>query len=173
LDSRIRGNDVLFLHLCGLLAKRMVDDDMTETERILSGIEGGPELLQWFNGRVNFGDGEVVELHLTREKDSRLVVDAMKREDDEWSFLRVTFHLKDVADIKLEGWSHQNVIEGLEIWEAPEINWHPSLLGIGISTPDHMIELQPLAGAFGKILATITKVEFKSIPSWYEPAAKA
>jgi hypothetical protein len=149
--------------------KCLFDGRMTETERILAGIKGGPELIEWFGGHVNFGDGEVAELHLTREQDSRLVVDAMKREDDEWSFLRVTFHLKDVADVHLEGWSHQNVIEGLEIWEAPEINWHPSLLGIGISEPDHMIELQPLAGAFGKIIATITKVEIKPIQSWYEP----
>jgi hypothetical protein len=150
----------------------MVDGGMTETERILAGIEGGPEFLQWFNGRVNFGDAEVVELQLARELPCKLVIDVPWLEDKEEKFARVTFHLKDIADIRLEGWSRQNVIGGVQIWEAPEINWHPSLLGIGISEPDHLIELEPCAGAFGKILATITKVEFRPIPSWYEPAAK-
>jgi hypothetical protein len=142
---------------------------MTETERILAGIKGGPELLEWFGGAATFDDAEVVELQLDRKLPCKLVIDVPWLEGKEGKFARVTFHLKDVADIRLEGWSHQNVIGKLQIWEAPEINWHPSLLGIGISEPNHLIELEPCAGAFGKIVATILRVEFKSVPSWYEP----
>jgi hypothetical protein len=146
---------------------------MTETERILAGIEGGPELLELFGGRVIFHDGEVVELQLMRHLPCMLVIDVPQLASEKWKYARVTFHLKDVADVRLEGWSHQNVIGGLAICKAPDINWHPTLLGIGISTPDHIIELEPCAGAFGKIVATISRVEFKSIPGWYGPDVTA
>jgi hypothetical protein len=142
---------------------------MTEAERILAGIQGGPELLEWFGGRLNFGDAEVVELQLVRHLPCMLVIDVPQLAGEERKYARVTFHLENVADIRLKGWSQQNVIDGLDIRKAPEIKWDQSLIGTGISEPDHMIEIAPLAGAFGKIVATISRVEFKSIPSWYGP----
>lgn len=133
---------------------------MTETERILSQVVGGSELLERLGGRANFHDSEVIQLCLTRGGPSRLVLDVLMPDGKGWKKAQVTFQLSaDVGLVDLEGFSHQNVIGGLTISEVPDRNWHPSLHGIGFTTPDHLIELEPCAGAFGRILCTIVGIE--------------
>ncbi len=134
---------------------------MTETERLLRAIPGGQKLHDWFEGRVDFGDGEVAQLLLQRSEPSRLVIEVDRmRHGAATEFALITFHLKDVAEVKIEGFSHQNVIGGLLLRDAHGRDLHPSLVGIGIEAPAHKIELEPCAGAFGTIEATIVEITF-------------
>ena len=134
----------------------MDDPQMQETAAILKTIPGGSALLDWFRGPPQFGDAEVVELRLDRAGASLLRL-ALAGWDGRPS-VTCTFHLKDMIDVTLEGFSHQNVIGGLYLRHAVKGDVHPTLRGIGLIYADHEIELEPLAGAFGTIRATIENV---------------
>jgi hypothetical protein len=77
----------------------------------------------------------------------------------------VTFNLADMIDVAIEGFSHQNVIASLKLGRAPGREIHPSLLGIGAVDSDLEIELEPCAGAFGKIRAKLIGVSFEPAPT--------
>jgi hypothetical protein len=146
------------------------DAERDETAEILKDLPGGPELLAWFGGVPNFGDAEVLGLHLDRAGPSQLLVLAISSAgglDFGEVFKRaiVTFNLVDMIDVAIEGFSHQNVIESLKLRRAPKREVHPSLLGIGTVDGDLQIELEPCAGAFGKIRASVIGVSFEPAPS--------
>lgn len=115
-------------------------------------------MLAWLGDAVGFGDSEIVELTLQRDQPSRLVIDLFRPNGSEHQSVRATFFLVDVLVVQLEGFSHQNVIGGLFIKPAVDRQFHESLRGIGVSTPDHEIKIEPCAGAFGEILATIESI---------------
>ena len=71
--------------------------------------------------------------------------------------------LSDMIDVSIEGFLNQNVISELEIKRAEPDYVHPSLIGYGAVTPDHLILLEPCAGAFGSIKATIERIELLEI----------
>jgi hypothetical protein len=93
-------------------------------------------------------------------------VDKLVRGTDEgdYSFetIIVTFTLHDMIDVALEGFGGQNVIGGLTIRRASERPIHKSLVGIGLSRPDHILELEPCAGAFGRIWATVASISMET-----------
>jgi hypothetical protein len=140
--------------------------DNTENQTtisILGQIPGGETLLAWFHGWPEFGDAEVVEMRLIRSGPSvlRIVVEVSERGrygGAPFKTAVVTFILRDVMEVALQGFSHQNVIGGLKIGMATDNPIHPSLIGIGLFTPDHEIELEPTVGAFGTIRATIDSI---------------
>lgn len=136
---------------------------MTETDRMLSRIVGGQDLLNWFGGKANFCDAEVVQFCLTRDGPCLLMLEVIKREGESWARIRVTLKFSDVGLVELEGFSHQNVIGSLSISEAPKRNWHPSLFGIGFAMPEHLIKIEPCAGSFGEIFCTIQGISFVKI----------
>ncbi len=86
-------------------------------------IEGGQELLDWFGRVPSFHDAEVLALSLDRAGQCRLTLHSWNNTDvvDAKGYfvlekhVVVTFALEDVADLQLEGFTHQNVIDGLSL----------------------------------------------------------
>jgi hypothetical protein len=142
--------------------------EYTETIEVLKVVPGGMELLAWFGGEPTFGDGEILELSLNFCGPSRLRVVAFRSaghgtDSENWPRAIVTFDLADMIDVSIEGFAQPNINGGLQLRWAREKNYHPSLLGIGMSTADHEIELEPCAGAFGTIRASIIGVSFECL----------
>jgi hypothetical protein len=138
-----------------------------ETIEILQTIKGGPIVVDWLRMEGgwfrNFGDDELVALELNRKGSKRLQIESRRWVGGNEQLARITFVLEDFIDVNVEGFLHQNVIGGLFITACPPLNPHPSLLGIGGSLPDHQIRLEPCAGAFGTINATIKEIIFEEI----------
>ena len=135
--------------------------DTDETASILASIPGGNELLNWFGKKPDFGDAEVLSLNLNRDGPSTLCVGVSKPVKSSHQAVIVTFTLCDMIDIALEGFGRQNVIEGLTIRGATKRSIHKSLVGIGNHLPDHVLELEPCAGAFGRIHATVANISLE------------
>jgi len=112
----------------------------------------------------NFGDGEVVSLTLDREGNSILRVLATRRDaNGDLGRAIISFHLSDMIDVDIEGFSRQNVIDDLKLRCARDKEIHPSLLGIGLVAPKFEIQLSPCAGAFGKIRASIMNISIETV----------
>ncbi|RDJ24281.1 hypothetical protein DWF00_04155 [Bosea caraganae] len=135
---------------------------------IYADIPGGPELLQWFGGAPTFHDAEIIQLHLNRNGVSTLRLHGwvMTNEVDEKGFFVlqkhavVTFAIEGIQDLKLDGFSHQNVIGGLTLDWAPDrgrSNYFP----IPPSARDIEIELEPCFGMDGHIRAQRVSVTFE------------
>ena len=141
--------------------------EMDSTIQILNEIEGGSAFLKRMGldkaSRFSFGDSEVVELTLNRSGSSvlKLLVSQLSSEVKKKAYLYL--FLIDMIDVSIEGFLNQNVIGELEIKRAGSEDFHPSLIGYGAVTPAHHILLEPCAGAFGSIKATISKIEFLEI----------
>jgi len=141
----------------------MEDERLEETVSILNGIPGGREVIAWFGGRPEFGDAEVVELRLVRKGSSRLRLAATfsaggNHQGPSFKHAVFDFSLRDVIDVRLEGFSRQNVIGGLRLRRARDREMHPSLSGHGLASGEVEIELAPCAGAFGSIRCTIAEI---------------
>lgn len=125
-------------------------------------IPGGSEVVAWFGGWPEFGDAEVLEVRLVRRGPSLLRISAMAGEGENYGapFKHAVFDftLRDMIDVNLEGFSHQNVVGGLTLHQATDQPVHPSLLGIGLVRGEVEIELWPCAGAHGMIRCTIEKI---------------
>lgn len=104
-----------------------------ETSDILRNLPGGSELIAWFGGSPNFGDAEVKALILDRADGSRLTLMVIGISDGRRRKTQVTFHLKDMIDISIGGFSHQNVIGDLILRSVRKDELHPSLIGIGMA----------------------------------------
>lgn len=89
----------------------------------LQPIDGAEQLYTWFGYWPSFHDAEVIKLHLNRRASSSLAIHTweMTSEVDVEGFYVMTKHvvvefvLKDICDLDLSGFSHQNVVSGLEI----------------------------------------------------------
>lgn len=138
--------------------------DQRLTVEILKELPGGPELLDWFGGDPNFGDSEVIGLSLDRLGPSWLRMAMCKLDQNSmWQTIVVTLTLKDQIDVSIEGFSHQNVIGDFVIRRAREGHLaHQNLIGVGIAASEHEIELEPCAGSFGTIRATISSISFEA-----------
>jgi hypothetical protein len=86
-------------------------------------IPGAAELHDWFGYWPDFHDAEIISLHLNRKGSSSLLVHTweMTKEVDEKGYyvlakhVVVEFILETVSGLSLNGFSHQNVIFGLEV----------------------------------------------------------
>jgi hypothetical protein len=130
-----------------------------ETASLLASAPGGQELLKWFSGLPNFGDAEIIALHLDRKGPSSLIVEVYQPSRK----ALVTFVLGDWIDVRMTGFSHQNVIGGLILKRAGEREIAPWEVGVGATPGDIEIELQPCFGASGVIRATLLRVEMKKL----------
>lgn len=126
-----------------------------ETQRILSTIPGGSELLEWCGGLVSFHDAEIVQLVLDRNAGCHLELALQGR----WAGAMVRILLSDWTDVSISGFSQQNVIGELLLREADERPVAPWERGVGLKSGDHEIRLMPILGAYGTIRATIAKIE--------------
>lgn len=86
-------------------------------------IPGAAELRDWFGYWPGFHDAEIVSLHLNRNGVSFLLVHTweMTKQVDEKGHYVLTKHivveflLENISALSLTGFSHQNVIFGLDI----------------------------------------------------------
>lgn len=130
-----------------------------ETATLLQTVPGGAELLEWFTTHVNhpplpnFGDAELVSLHLDRKGSSTIEIEVGLGTP-----AIVTLVLGDWIDINISGFSHQNVMSGLTLRRAGERLVEPWELGVGIKPGQVEIELAPCFGAYGTIRATLVGV---------------
>jgi hypothetical protein len=90
---------------------------------VLASIPGGPELLAWFVYVPSFHDAEIISLHLNRIGPSTLSIHTWEINgtvDPKGFYIHekdavVTFTLEEIENLELEGFSHQNVLGGLEL----------------------------------------------------------
>jgi hypothetical protein len=151
--------------------------DIELTIAILDEIPGGAEVIEWFEGRPHFGDGEVLELRLVREGPNVLRISAMTYVGGEVTSSSVkhavfTFFLRDMVDVRLDGFGRQNVTGGVTLRRSRVVDVHPSLYGIGLAIGDHEIVLQPCAGAFGFIRCSIERISISPVDD-YQKADRA
>ena len=119
-------------------------------------IPGADALAAWFGHWPSFHDAEIHELHLNRHGASWLRVHTWRMTDrvdnDGYYVLErhvvVTFNMKQIATLVLDGFSHQNVISGLVIEQVPD----------GL-----VMTLEPCYGLSGMIEAKEIRVEFSPI----------
>lgn len=128
-----------------------------ETAALLREIPGGRALLAWFNRPPDFGDAEVIGLHLDRRGPSTLQVETKGPEDN----VVATFTLGAWIDVSLRGFGHQNVIGGLVLRRAGERVAADFETGVGLEPGDIEMELMPCFGAHGTIRANVTGVIFQ------------
>jgi hypothetical protein len=96
---------------------------MNEAETVYASIPGGSNLIAWFGQVPDFHNAEIVSFGLRRRAPSMLVLHAWNvtsEADDRGHFVLdkhavVTFALEDIIDLQLNGFSHQNVILGLQL----------------------------------------------------------
>lgn len=103
-----------------------------------SDVPGWTTVVDWFGYSPNFHDAEVISVELRRHPEASIVcVHAWRTNSDiteEGHFRQdrhalVTFTIKGITSLKIEGWNHQNVLsslwagkaEGGYILELPEI----------------------------------------------------
>jgi hypothetical protein len=141
---------------------------MTDVETIYASIPGGPDLVAWFGHVPSFHDAEVVSLCLNRRSSSKLSVHAWnttKEVDNRGYFVLdkhtvVTFTLEDILDLQLDGFSHQNVIFGLHLRQAPERPDRRPFYWFDPSPDDYEIELEPCFGLHGMIRFRRVSIDF-------------
>src|SRR4028118_2120904 len=144
---------------------------------VLASIPGGPELLAWFGHVPSFHNAEIISLHLNRTGpstpcihtwDTTGTVDSKGFDIHEKDAV-VTFTLEEIENLELEGFSHQNVLGGLELNRIEAET--PSLGMLWIQSPRaqpdlYEIILHPCYGLSGSIRAQ--QVSIALTPS--EPA---
>jgi hypothetical protein len=131
---------------------------VAETKSAYADIEGGPELLAWFGGEPHFHDAEIISLNLQRRGESMLDIHfwtSTGAVDHRGYFILdnhvvVTFVLKGVADLELDGFNHQNVIYSLSFHRAYD-RPDRAPYAIGSSPEDYEIELEDCYGMGGRI----------------------
>ncbi|MBB2699085.1 UNVERIFIED_ORG: hypothetical protein GGI66_003767 [Rhizobium esperanzae] len=129
-------------------------------------IAGGPELLAWFGQKPTFHDAEILSLSLTGV--SKLTIhgwigtDAVDQEGyrilDKHAV--VTFAFEDIMDLQFDGFSHQNVINGLVLRSATD-RGRADYYALPTGPEDIEIELRPCYGLDGFIRAKKVTVTFR------------
>ena len=129
---------------------------MTVTDSIYSQFPGGSDLVAWFNGEPRFHDAEIVSLNLQRRSESTLNIHfwtATGEVDDRGYFLLdnhvvVTFAMKVVTDLEIEGFNRRNIIYGLTLQRAQERPERAPYV-LGTSPQDYEIALEDCCGMSG------------------------
>lgn len=125
---------------------------MEREDWIRQNIAGGEQLYEWFGYWPSFHDAEVIEVHFSRSGASWLKIHTWHTTNDVDSSnffitnkdIVVTFKLKDVLELELDEFNHQNVIFGLELKPVEQ----------GIE-----LELEPCFGASGRLVAKQVEIE--------------
>jgi len=127
---------------------------MTLKFDLLKELPGGSDLVTWFGGRVpSFHDAEVIGLTLDRQR-SRCCIkihafEMTSQTDPEGYFVCVkhaviTFELENVTELALDGFNHQNAINGLDITRTSDGRFR--------------LELDPSYGLAGSIEALAVQI---------------
>lgn len=145
------------------------EPDMTWDQHaaVLKKIPGGEELIRWFGRVPTFGDGEILNFHLNTHEPSTLhlriakLVRGETPDDDRFEDAMVIFTFQDLIDVKLEGFSHPNVIGGIALSEVAPSPVNVSLRGFGLIQGDILMTFEPCAGAYGTIRTNIARITFE------------
>ena len=134
-------------------------------------VPGGVDLLRWFGRVPSFHDAEILDLNLRRRGKSTLRLHGWimtdKIGEDGFIVLDrhaiVTFALDGVMDLRVEGFSAQNVIGGLILRRAPDRPERRNYLTLDPSPQDIEIELElePCYGLDGLIRARSVAIMFQ------------
>lgn len=124
---------------------------------IVGDIPGGPELLQWFAGRMpSFHDAEVLSLGLDRDAASailRVHAFEMTSEVDARGYfictrhVVVVFKLSWIGSMELDGFNQQNVLDGLKVSRTDD--------------GEVRLDLEPVYGLGGFIQAREAEIEIE------------
>jgi hypothetical protein len=94
---------------------------------VYESIPGGKELLNWIGEVPSFHDGEIISLSLQRRASSFLRVKlyhcveySSDMSTKVFKKAVVTFELKGICYLELNGFSHQNVVDSLDITRNPK-----------------------------------------------------
>lgn len=131
----------------------------------VSNVPGWATIVEWFGYSPNFHDAEVLAIDLRRHPEASIVrVHAWRTNSDttEAGYFRqdrhalVTFTIRGITAVKLEGWNHQNVLSSL--WAGEE--------GDG-----YVLELPTIYGVDGEIAAADISVSIEPFPQRSSPSA--
>ena len=125
----------------------------------IEALPGGRALISWFGQILSFHDAEIVNLSLDRSASSILTIYCFRMTDEvdtRGYFIPdkhalVTFQMDDIIDLKLDGFSVQNVIFGLTISKRPD------------SDPGYDIDLEPCFGLSGRLSCRSLSVLFRPL----------
>ncbi len=138
-----------------------------EEASVYGEVLGGPELLAYFGQMPAFGDAEILSLYLDRNGTSTLrvhgwvIVDHAGEAEARERHAVVTFTLDGIMDVRLDGFSAQNVIGGLILRRALDRPERRGYLAHPPSPQDIEIELEPCYGLDGLIRARSVAVTFQ------------
>ncbi|MEZ2220867.1 hypothetical protein [Rhizobium sp. RCC_161_2] len=124
-------------------------------------IPGGGEFVEYFGHDPDFHDAEIVQITLNRHSQSSISIHTWNNAPfDIAKHVVVTFSLADIADLQLENFSHQNVLNGLAVRLAPERKDRRPYYGRDPHPKDIEIELRPCFGLCGFIRARTISISF-------------
>jgi Immunity protein 50 len=136
---------------------------------IYDAVPGGEALVKWFGRVPTFHDAEILSLDLRRKGRSALRLHGWINTGavgpggfyvlDRHAI--VTFHLNEIMDLQLTGFSHQNVIYGLTLRRAPQRPERRDYLTLSPLPDDIEIELEPCFGLDGLIRARSVSISVK------------
>jgi len=137
-------------------------------DSLLSQIPGGLELIAWYGREPSFHDAEIISLSLNKCAVSQLSLHSwmMTSEVDTQGYYVldkhavVTFHLEDIVELQLDGFSPQNVIYGLNLRRARHCPNFRDSYAAAVSVDDIEIELEPCFGLNGRIRCRRLSVAF-------------
>ena len=121
---------------------------------LIQSIPGATEFIEWFGGWPSFHDAEVLRICLDRANISTVEIHVFKMTsevDNEGHYVltnhaKLRFLLDDISGCNLTEFSHQNVIDDLQILPAEE---------------RHQIKLFSIYGVDGDITGKIIVLEFE------------
>jgi hypothetical protein len=142
---------------------------LEESRAAYLSIPGGPDLLDWFGGVPSFHDAEVLGLTLDRAGPSRLTIHGWvmtERVDEKGYFILdrhavVTYVLNDISDLRLDGFTRQNVIDGLRLRRTQLPSGTTDLGAIHRSEEVFELTLADCYGLSGTIWAQDVRVEIR------------
>lgn len=130
---------------------------MNEEKLALWPVNGVQELIGWFGHWPSFHDTEILEVHLSRDNDSQIILEVSEsgpETDEDGHFIIhhqaiVRFILSEITELFLSNFSEQNVISDLVV----EAN------GEYVS-----LEFKPCYGLSGRISAKCVRIELEPCP---------
>jgi len=138
-------------------------DDAVQ-EPVLRAMPGGAELIEWFGHVPWFHDDEIELLELQSPGACRLVIRAtIVATLAEVRSCRVTFHIDEIVELKLEHFYRQNALFALRLRPAGSLPG--PLYGAEPSPSDIEMVLESAVGIEGIIRCRGVSVTFRELPA--------
>jgi hypothetical protein len=140
----------------------------SEATAIYASVPGGSELLEWFGEVPWFHDAEVLSLELHRRGESRLRVfgwitrNVVVNQGYSTSARHaiVTFSIRGVSDLQLDGFNQQNVLGNLFIHKRGKDTERAPYYDFCAKDDDFEIILEPCYGLDGRIRCNELSISF-------------